>query len=1760
MDEADHSHYVAQLKAEFDSCDTTSTGFLDREELTVLCQKLQLDAHLPLILDTLLGERTYTRVNFEEFKDGFVAVLSRSLDFSTSDDESSYLEPVSPEEVEPIFVKGTKHYGQNSCSDSKLNAAVTCDSEDSPLTRTEATDSSPPGVCRAKLRQSMSLDSVESLKSDEEVGNQRENIQPEFPSKADPQEDVEQSVNGGGGSGVHVMMTTYEHGLQQHNTEGLDLLLRKLDANLDGRVSNRNFQCFGSNPLSCSTPVQPAEQQRTLHRSQSLLEECSARSTSPSLLTAAVGQRIFSQLDDGSGCTKPERVVALWTEEGILNSRDILQTLDFSLEERISLEDLTLALDNELLVSGNGIHQAALISYKNEIQHLQVVAEQACKERDKVKADLDLANQRNLQLIGEVDDRNANMELLNQKMIRDLEQDFRDRLTALRSQSEQDSEALLQQVERERNNLQKELQLLRGQEAELQEELSSATKECRHLEDELTVVKLKLTDAENLVNKLQSDLDQLLHDKFGSLDPAGAGLGHDERFTEIIKEYELQCRELQDKNDELSTELELLKGQRGDRKTKRAAAESTALSCTEQRTDSAESDSGDLDMKCNSSPRVKKKLLPADKTTLCSLDSVSGPAVSIQTELALEQLKQIHNQDLQQLHIQLETQVNYYERSLERMRQSMEVERKDIAQAFKLEISELEEQKAQAEQQVKQLKEALDKLHTEIQHGGRGGQGWSNEQERRMQWEQAELEQNFAREISNLVQRLSAEKEQLQAEMKLKMDQEVMLVREESEQRLGQMKLLYAEDQRNFLHQLHHEHQQLQEQRGFWENQLILLEQEKLQCEERAREDQARICSQFTSEKKRVEEQHETAVFQLKEQVSRIKEIIQSYKLQINQSEISLEELMDKCSQGGEELTTSLERCTDLEARLEEACMQLVESVTFIESHEALSKDLSSEKSSVEEELQVVKAREKQLKTQVNQLMEQLGNLQATSDSIIQDRELVADNCSCLSNAFTQQQALRAEIEKEALRTRAESVSKLAAELESLKTDRARLIQDLKDQAMAVDNLQLELDGALEELKKRSSTEDSLQEALKQEQIRTLQLNSSLEEEKEEVCRLSQENISYLRLADQLSTQIVEMEEESSTLRDRLRDLNSQFNETADLVLELRRQLNSKTNEVDQLRAEVADSAEFFHQAKSSLERQCQDVQLEAKERDLDWAREQVNQLQQALQDSQDQLRKAEENLEQEKRRMTQQLMDLEKLVLALEEVMDPASSHRTQLEEVRSEKGALQERLSILQQEIQNLEDDIAKKRRKLEGMEREHERSREEEERLHKENSKYREEVLDLSSRNLQLSNDNAELSAHLHGERESVSMLQERLAAMSKELQEGDDAIRQLQDTVMQQEKEKLQQQAVWTQERQVLERQLSSCKDKLSHLSEVETELKSVILRQKWLEEDKAKLLREADDRNNKVEKLQQSVLSLELEAELLRSQLNTSNQHKLGHSQEVTELQKKLQDTHNTVKEFETKIRKLMKEKEDLCQAMEEQEEKAAITLQEETQRLRIQNQDLQCKLSELQIQGLEVQKLTQEQLNLKTKLSELEKSQTQAKNRAMRTDTAFSVVQMQHFRQLQERQEQEGDGLRERMDHLQSRLLEEQRRSQQLEETLTQQAQQSNSQMSVKQDQYDKAMASLHLRMEDLEIKLKGVQLALQEKVQQLKEQLVKNNKSNKLLKDLYVENSQLMKALQVTEQRQKNAEKRNYLLEDKVKALNKLLREIVPASLPRSC
>ncbi|KAJ3610841.1 hypothetical protein NHX12_022931 [Muraenolepis orangiensis] len=1436
-------HYVAQLKVEFDSCDSTATGYLDKEELTELCHKLHLEAHLHLLLDTLLGDSLYARVNFEEFKDGFVAVLSRSLDLSTSDDESSYLEPVVPEEVKPKFVKGAKRYGRRTRPDAPQDGDRTGDPD-----AQNPPSCSPTGARRPKLPRSTSLESVEELLSERSADH------------------------------------SYGEGLPGHT------------------------------PISSSTPIRPPHLQRDTHKPQ--------------------------------GSTAPDRVLALWTEEGVRNGRDILQILDFSLEE--------------------------------------VQAEQASRERDKAKGDLEQADRRNLKLVREVDDHHAAMETLNHSRIRDLEQEFRERLAALRSQSEQESEALQQQVEAERAELREEVELLKVQESRLQEDLHTTTQENRSLEEEVCVLK------------------------------------------ESLSAWTLRVPELQDRNDELSSEL--WRSQTSDRKSRRSTDE--------------------FETKRGVSPLARRKL--------------DQSAVSIQTELAMEQLRDKHSQEIHSLRVDLETKVNFYERSLELMRNNMEVERKDISQSFKLEISET-------------------------------------------QREWAELDQNYAREINHLVQRLSAEKEELGAELKLKMDQEVMLVREEAEEKLSEVKLCHAEVQ--------------QQQSELWEKRLLQIEQEnqkeKILVVEEAQEEVSRRCDQLSSERRRLEEQ----VVSLQEEVKMARYEQQDSNKLLSQSERRLEqrEAELRCSEGrgsqleaelkaseGQmselgaalctsdgrscqleaELRCSLGRSSELEARLQEACSQLEENFRFLEAHEEVKHRLTLERSSLEEELGLRRSREGDLLQEVSQLKEELDSLQAWSRSILQDSTQQKALLRAREESVASLQTDLVELQ-ETLRTRGERQTELSSELNSLKMDRARLIQDLKEQAMA----------------------------------------SSLEEVREEAVRLSEEKSHYLRLADQLSTQIVEMEEEISSLRDHLRDLSVQLNQTANLVLDLKNQLRAKSAGLTHMQDQLADSQARREQVEGFSAQFHREVErltsrLEEQERELssirDWAQLRGStqsglvHLQRELVEKQEELRRVGEASEAEKDRMKRHLLEMEELVVALEVLMEPGGPHRTSC------------------------------------GWRR---------------NSRYREEVLEISGRNLQLSGENAELSSRLRGDEGAVRLLRERLEKVTKEQQEESAKVRELEEKEAQKERERLQLLSSWTHERELLERQLASAKDKVEQVEVLEADLVSLRLKQQWVEQDKTRLLEEAEHRTQQVEALQSSVCHVDGEVELLRSQLQSATQERTGHAQEVTSQHRKLQDV----------------------QREEERQEQAAGALQEEIQTLRLHNQDLLQRLrlhtpvarlhtprssasshspvappphspklrlltlplSAVQAQEEELQRLTRECQTLRSRHTQLESARTQAEDQAVRSDTSRVVLQAQASQQLQEARREAEESSQQQLHLLRVRLEEQTRRSQRLEEELRAQAQQAGSQIHTHQE-----------RLQQTETKVKSLRLLLQEKTQQLEEQVSSSNQSCQLLQDLYLENSHLVRALQVTETRQKNAQKKNFMLEDKVSALNTLIREIVTMAL----
>lgn len=365
--------------------------------------------------------------------------------------------------------------------------------------------------------------------------------------------------------------------------------------------------------------------------------------------------------------------------------------------------------------------------------------------------------------------------------------------------------------------------------------------------------------------------------------------------------------------------------------------------------------------------------------------------------------------------------------------------------------------------------------------------------------------------------------------------------------------------------------------------------------------------TQSEQEKERMVEQH--------------KEAIQTSNLQISQSETSLDELKVHCGRMEEQLKAAHARSSELDSRLIEACAQLEESITFLE-----------EKNSVEEELRLLKRREEELLQQVYQLRAELEN-----------------SCNVFSDDFVVHRHTAISLTEEvaglqkAVRTRAD-------ELGSLKMDRDRLIQDLKAQAMAVDTLQLQLEQISEELDQMRTAQNTVEKILEEERARNLKLQGGLDEEKEEVGHLRQEKQTYAGLADQLSTQIVEMEEEICTLREHLREVSSQLNQTSNLVLDLRTQLNAKTGEVDWLRT-----------SSETLLREVQQLsdQLEVESRNLDRTKKQVVDLQQVVLDSRNHLQVAENNFEQEKQRMTRQLVEMEGLVLALEEVMDPTSPHR---------------------------------------------------------------------------------------------------------------------------------------------------------------------------------------------------------------------------------------------------------------------------------------------------------------------------------------------------------------------------------------------------------------------------------------------------------------------------------------------------------------------
>nr|XP_030728377.1 ninein-like protein isoform X1 [Globicephala melas] len=1033
MDEEEESHYVSQLRDVYSSCDTTGTGFLDREELTQLCLKLHLEKQLPVLLQTLLGNDHFARVNFEEFKDGFVAVLSSQAGVGSSDEDSGSLEPGAPRAVPPKYVSGSKWYGRRSWPEP-------CDAAGgAPCLPEQPTR---PSV-RSQLRRSASLESVESLKSDEEAESAKDPQNELFEAKgqlptwgsevfgslrkpcSSSFDTPESRVRGlweelGVGSSGHLTeqelaLLCQSVGLQGLEKEELEDLFNKLDQDGDGRVSLEEFQLglfnHGSPQLlESSTLVKPSGSW-SLYQ---VPEEGGGQTTTSSLVSVSSGPRLLCSVDDGAGFAFPEQIVTLWAQEGVHNGREVLQSLDFSVDEKVNLLELAWALENELMMVGGATQQAALACYRQELSFRQGQVEQMARERDKARQDLEKAEQRHLEFVKETDDLHSALEQLAEEKVRRLEQGYRERLSLLRSEVEVERELSWEQARRQRAALEEDLQRLRAEEASLRQKLSLALKENSRLQKEMIEVVEKLAESEKLVLKLQNDLEFVLKDKVPALiflpasgfqlEPQSTELlTQEERFSEVLKEYKLKCRDLQDCNDELQAALEGLRAQ----------------------------------LPPSRHGQLPPEHGPAGIVTFVG-DSVP---VSIETEIMLEQVKERYKD----LEIQLETKVNYYEREMEVMKRAFAEERKELERAFKLEVGVLQGQKAELATLHQESQEAVQGLRDRLQRAVELERGHARQlaQERdqleealqrvRIKLDRLSEENTFLKnELTRIQQELEAAGRTEAAQRK-----EVEFLKREKEKACSEMEELCTQSQKckDELSQLNHRVLQLGEEASTHQAQskknhitvqLLTQRLEEAACREELQDNQI--------QKLELELEHVTQERQsLRLAQSQLREALEESRDQLYGATTRLKLAQSQHAHAVQQLQEQMEqlvprgRVAELQRLLEgerQAARQLQ-----VEEREAHEKQLKAAEERVEEVEMILKNVEALLQDKVRELKEQFEK-NTRSDLLL--KELYVENAH-LTKALqvTEEKQRGAEKKSRFLEERVRALNKLLSKIAS---------------------------------------------------------------------------------------------------------------------------------------------------------------------------------------------------------------------------------------------------------------------------------------------------------------------------------------------------------------------------------------------------------------------------------------------------------------------------------------------------------------------------------------------------------------------------------------------------------------------------------------------------------------------------------------------------------------------------------------------------------
>ncbi|KAM4690528.1 ninein [Rhinophrynus dorsalis] len=889
MDEAEQDQYEARLKELFDSFDSTGTGSLGQEELTDLCHMLQLAEVAPSLQHALLQDNSHGRIHFDQFKEALILVLS-----STLSNEESFQEP---ERTKVRLHEQMAQYRELWKNE-------------------EGEEYEAEGQLRFWNPDDLSA-SQNVLSPDQEWVEEKLQLVCE-----------DLGITRDGHLNRKKLISICEqYGLRNFDKEALEDVFQNLDQ--EDTMSLQDFfyeVCKNSKPLtpSSSTPYRQLKR----HLSMQSYDESGRRTITPLTMTGTLGFCLLSKLDDGTGYGSVEDIIDLWQEEGLENSQAILKALDFNLEGKINLTELTMTLENELLMTKNEVYQAALVSFRSEIRHLLERADQAGREKEKLRSDLEKNEKLKSQMASEVDDHHAAIERRNEYNLRKLDEEYKERTTTLKSELRKEKDQILQQASKQRLELEQELDKVKVEENFLRERLTLCLKESSRMETELLETSEKLIEYETLANKLQRSLDSILKEKFGDLDPSCAEFfRQEERLAQLRAEHERQRRELQDRIDELQLELEDYRAQ-GVRGFRSSLLKNSL--------------SDEMD---------NKNAVEYDQGIGC--EDCAPLNMSIEAEMAIEQMREQHHKEVEQLTMELESQITHYEEQLKEFKCLCDEEQAVLKEQFAEETLKSEEQIRLLKLQQEELEGVIVKLKGEQQKAecehseemGRREAAFSEQKEQLLQQEAALLLQLSQAKISHqqekedLLQRAGEAQNELEAKVaaitRTFEEEKDQLERGFNEQ-ISRLTERWECEKEEMRIQLLEEHQNdLQEQR--WKKM-------DTECNIRISEMEA----QFSKEYETTTKNHEKALKEVEEKFqNNLRELMDRHSEEKSQWEFEKEELIQENVEAQDRLKDALEKEKSV------VCSELLREKDLLEkTYKELINNLSAEKELVQKELE----------------------------------------------------------------------------------------------------------------------------------------------------------------------------------------------------------------------------------------------------------------------------------------------------------------------------------------------------------------------------------------------------------------------------------------------------------------------------------------------------------------------------------------------------------------------------------------------------------------------------------------------------------------------------------------------------------------------------------------------------------------------------------------------------------------------------------------